>query len=59
MISFTKAVVVGQPFCRLAAWANQEKQPMKLMRMPPLPITSSGCQSTPNPVHGGIRAVYP
>jgi hypothetical protein len=55
MISFAKAVVVSQPFYRL----ESGKAPMKLRRMPPLPITSSGCQPTPNPVHGGIRAVYP
>jgi hypothetical protein len=57
---FEQAVVVSQPFCGLAAWANQEqKQPLSLKRMPPLPITSCGCQPTPLPVHGGIRTGYP
>jgi hypothetical protein len=32
---------------------SDKKQPMSLERMPPLPITSSGCQPTPIPVHGG------
>jgi len=35
---FAQAVVVGQPFCRLATWAYQEhKQPMSFERTPPLP----------------------